>query len=246
MLQQSDLRWISLLVFTPILGSCVNTTTPKPVQQSNNYTIIKPLELKTPPAQLRVEQNTHLHRAPPQSYDQWLKQSAHKDQVNHYYNYLIRHNVNHAAPMFELLKSARDWQRCGREPYSIPSSELWDNLTPTLKVLQNLQDRKILNDIEITSVYRDASLNQCANGSAGSKHVHNSALDFRIGSEYPSSSDFEKIARSKQKLCDYWKENGARLNMGLGVYASGQIHIDTQGFRTWGPDFTRNSSICNG
>lgn len=246
MLQQSGFRWVSLLVFSPILGSCVNTTAPKPVQQTTTLSSIKPLQLKTPPAELQIEQNSHWHRAPPQSYAEWLRQSAHKDQVNHYYNYLIRHNVNKAAPMFELLKSARDWQRCGREPYSIPSSELWDNLTPTLKVLQDLQDRKILNNIEITSVYRDASLNQCANGSAGSKHVHNSALDFRVGSEQPAYSEYEQIARAKQKLCDYWRENGPRLNMGLGVYASGQIHIDTQGFRTWGPDFTRNTSICNG
>ncbi|EPO0836169.1 peptidase M15, partial [Acinetobacter baumannii] len=26
---------------------------------------------------------------------------------------------------------------------------------------------------------------------------------------------------------------------------SGQIHIDTQGYRTWGPDLTRNTSMCN-
>ncbi|TYO14299.1 peptidase M15, partial [Acinetobacter baumannii] len=25
----------------------------------------------------------------------------------------------------------------------------------------------------------------------------------------------------------------------------GQIHIDTQGYRTWGPDLTRNTSMCN-
>ena len=27
---------------------------------------------------------------------------------------------------------------------------------------------------------------------------------------------------------------GQSSNMGLGLYASGQIHIDTQGYRTWG------------
>ena len=31
--------------------------------------------------------------------------------------------------------------------------------------------------------------------------------------------------------------------MGIGLYSSGQIHIDTQGYRTWGPDLTRNSSM---
>ena len=244
MLNKTVFRWITLLLITPLLGSCVTTPIKKPVPAPVVHSSAKPLPLKTPPAQLNVEQNTHWHRAPPQSYEEWVKQASHKDQVNRYYNYLIRHDVNHAAPMFELLKSARDWQRCGREPYSVPSQELWDNLTPTLKVLQDLQSRNILNDIEITSVYRDASLNQCANGSPGSKHVHNSALDFRVGPEYPADYQLQAIARAKQNLCQYWKENGARLNMGLGVYASGQIHIDTQGFRTWGPDFTRHTSIC--
>jgi hypothetical protein len=32
---------------------------------------------------------------------------------------------------------------------------------------------------------------------------------------------------------------------GYWFYASGQIHIDTQGYRTWGPDHSRNSSMCN-
>ncbi len=244
MLNKTGFRWMTLVLTTPLLGSCVTTTIQKPLTAPIVQSSAKPLPLKTPPAQLHVQQNTHWHRAAPQSYEEWVKQASHKDQVNRYYNYLIRHDVNHAAPMFELLKSARDWQRCGREPYSVPSQELWDNLTPTLKVLQDLQTRNILNDIEITSVYRDASLNQCANGSPGSKHVHNSALDFRVGPEYPAGYQLEAIARAKQNLCQYWKENGPRLNMGLGVYASGQIHIDTQGFRTWGPDFTRHSSIC--
>ena len=244
MLNKTGFRWMTLVLTTPLLGSCVTTTIQKPLTAPIAQSSAKPLPLKTPPAQLHVQQNTHWHRAAPQSYEEWVKQASHKDQVNRYYNYLIRHDVNHAAPMFELLKSARDWQRCGREPYSVPSQELWDNLTPTLKVLQDLQTRNILNDIEITSVYRDASLNQCANGSPGSKHVHNSALDFRVGPEYPAGYQLEAIARAKQNLCQYWKENGPRLNMGLGVYASGQIHIDTQGFRTWGPDFTRHSSIC--
>ncbi|XID75624.1 D-Ala-D-Ala carboxypeptidase family metallohydrolase [Alkanindiges sp. WGS2144] len=239
-------HWLFLLCISPLLGSCtyqpVKTTntpvqTPKPAQNQT-------LTLKTPPSELHIEHNVHWHRTAPQSYEQWLKQASHKEQVNRYYNYLIRHDVSNAAPIFELVKSARDWQRCGREPYAVPSSELWDNLTPTLKVLQDLQDRKILDNIEITSVYRDPELNQCANGSPGSKHVHNSALDFRIGSEQPDYNEQEKIARAKHQLCQYWKENGARLNMGLGVYASGQIHIDTQGFRTWGPDLTRHTSIC--
>lgn len=238
------IRWLLLLPIITLLGSCVSSPPKKPVTVTQVVRPAQPLKLNKRPPELVIEQNTRLHAAPPASYTQWLNQGAHRQQVTRYYNYLIRHDASHAAPMFELLKSARDWQRCGREPYAVPSSELWDNLLPTLKVLQQLQDQKILNNIEVTSVYRDAELNQCANGSPGSKHVHNSALDFRIGSETPDIGELEKIARAKDQLCKYWQTHGQRLNMGLGVYASGQIHIDTQGFRTWGPDHTHNSSIC--
>lgn len=250
MLQQSKLqhasRWLFLITLSPLLGSCVTSPVKKPVQRTLpvTHTTAQAIQLQTLPAQLNIEQNTHWKKAPPASYNAWLTEDHHQDQVNRYYNFLIRHDATRAAPMFELLKSARDWQRCGREPYSVPSNELWDNLLPTLKVLQTLQDQKILENIEVTSVYRDADLNQCANGAPGSKHVHNAALDFRIGNENPDVGEMEQIARAKGELCDFWRKNGERLNMGLGLYASGQIHIDTQGYRTWGPDHTRNSSIC--
>lgn len=245
-LHDAKVRWFFLLPLSVLLGSCISPTV-KPSKQSTllvTPTDAHSIKLENFSDQLTIEQTTHWKKAPPDNYNLWLKQNNHADQVNRYYNYLIRHDATRAAPMFELLKSARDWQRCGREPYAVPSSELWDNLLPTLKVMQTLQDEKILSNIEVTSVYRDAELNQCANGAPGSKHVHNAALDFRIGSENPSIGELENIARTKNELCQFWNKHGARLNMGLGLYASGQIHIDTQGFRTWGPDHTRNTSIC--
>jgi uncharacterized protein YcbK (DUF882 family) len=250
MLQQAmaglpRMRWLFLLSLIPLLGSCINPPPKKPVIRTPVIQPAQPLKLNKLPPELIIEQNTHLHRVPPVSYNQWLNQGFHQQQVNRYHNYLIRHDASRAAPIFELLKSARDWERCGREPYAVPSSELWDNLLPTLKVLQQLQDEKILDNIEVTSVYRDAELNHCANGSPGSKHVHNAALDFRIGSENPNISELEKIARAKHRLCEFWQRNGRPLNLGLGLYASGQIHIDTQGFRTWGPDHTHSTSICS-
>ncbi len=244
----SQSGWMVLICLTPLLGSCISPAMKSQQRQTRiaPSTVEKKLVVqKTPPAQMVIEQNTHWKRSAPESYNQWLRQGNHEDQVNRYKNFLIRNDANRAAPMFELLRSARDWERCGREPYAVPSQELWDNLVPTLKVLQRLQKEKILDDIEVTSVYRDPDLNQCANGSPGSKHVHNAALDFRIGSENPTDiSEMEKIADAKYKLCRFWRENGESLNLGLGVYASGQIHIDTQGYRTWGPDLTKNSSIC--
>ena len=52
------------------------------------------------------------------------------------------------------------------------------------------------------------------------------------------------IQERKAKLCQFWLNSGEELQMGLGVYASGQIHIDSAGFRTWGADHRYSSSPC--
>src|SRR5690606_36411782 len=141
--------------------------------------------------------------------------------------------------------TARDWAKCGRSQYMIPSRELWANQVPTLRVFKYLVAANVLTDFEVTSVYRDLPLNQCAGGANSSRHLYNSAIDFRIGPEYPQAQDYSYIENTKFKLCQFWAQHGQSLNMGLGMYAFGQIHIDTQGYRTWGPSLGRNSSMCN-
>ncbi|MFW1886732.1 peptidase M15, partial [Acinetobacter nosocomialis] len=37
---------------------------------------------------------------------------------------------------------------------------------------------------------------------------------------------------------------GQELKNLQGQYASGQIHIDSKGFRSWGPDHHYRTSIC--
>lgn len=181
----------------------------------------------------------------PASYRNWIMQENNQSRVRDYERYLEKNGVGNIIPSFELLRSARDWQKCGRSEYMIPSSEIWSNQLPTLKVFKYLVATKVLTDFEVTSVYRDLPLNQCAGGAGSSRHLFNSAIDFRIGAEFPQAEDYATIQNQKFKLCQFWINHGQSLNMGLGLYASGQIHIDTQGYRTWGPDLTRNSSLCN-
>lgn len=181
----------------------------------------------------------------PANFQAWLSNTQNKWRTEQYEQFLQRHQVYLVVPTYQLLRSARDWERCGAEPYAVPSSELWQNLVPTLHVLHKMVQGGILTDFEVTSVYRDSVLNQCAGGAAQSRHVQNSALDFRIGPEQiTTAAQIRMITTSKSRLCDFWRNYGADYNLGLGVYASGQIHIDTQGYRTWGPDHTSSSSIC--
>lgn len=181
----------------------------------------------------------------PNSYRNWLMNGSNQSRARDYERFLEQNNVGNIIPSFELFKTARDWDKCGKSEYMIPSEEIWRNQLPTLKVFKYLVASKVLTDFTVTSVYRDLPLNQCAGGASSSRHLFNSAIDFRIGPEYPQPEDYAYIENTKFKLCQFWSQYGQSLNMGLGLYASGQIHIDTQGYRTWGPDLTRNSSMCN-
>lgn len=183
-------------------------------------------------------------RVVPFSYVEWLARGDNRQRVQEYERFLQRNQVANVIPMHELLRTARSWEKCGYDEYAVPTPELWDNAISTLKIFSYLVGNDILTNFEVTSVYRDLTLNECAGGAKASKHLYNAAIDFRLGSEYPQAQELFQIEQSKNKLCHFWFQHGASLNMGLGVYRSGQIHIDTQGFRTWGADLTRMSSPC--
>ncbi len=104
----------------------------------------------------------------------------------------------------------------------------------TLRVVRELRDAGILDPALARSVYRDTAVNRCAGGSAGSKHRDNRAIDFDL----PANP--ENVAR----LCAFWRKRGAALNLGLGFYTPTAIHLDTAGFRTWGSDHHRGTSLC--
>ena len=188
--------------------------------------------------------NRRLIKNEPASYQIWLSQPLNKAQVHRYKSFLKEHHLESIVPEFELLQTARDWKNCNASEYETPPQEIWSNIVPTLKILKELVDIKLIDDFTVTSVYRNFALNRCASGADSSKHVFNAALDFRIGSEIPNADEFAVIQQTKNKLCQFWLLKGATLNMGLGVYASGQIHIDSSGYRTWGPDHKSTSSPC--
>jgi hypothetical protein len=177
---------------------------------------------------------------PPQTYHSWLNQHD-SQQIENYRKFLKIHHIQSIPPMYQLLTSARDWSTCGREQYNLPPQPQWDNMIPTLKLLDRLRKMGILTHFELTSVYRDPELNACAGGSLGSKHVLNAAVDIRLRG--PQAEPMGR-AEAQARLCQFWQDHGESLNMGMGLYPTGQIHIDTQGYRTWGVDHSSNSAFC--
>lgn len=163
-------------------------------------------------------------------------------RVKEYESYLRQHLGAEVPPMHELLTTARSWQNCGHEPYEVPPKELWNNMLPTLQLYSILKWRGILpSSTQIRSVYRNPNLNRCAGGASSSKHMVNGAIDIWVP-EYGDNS--WELYQMKDKLCTFWKNEGERYNFGLGLYATGAIHLDTQGYRKWGLQFSLENSPC--
>lgn len=178
-------------------------------------------------------------------FNRWVASSRmHQEQVAAYQQYLqTQLGSANVPPMDQLTLSAREAVRCGYEPYEVPPQYLWANIVPTLRLLQALKQQGYLPySTVIRSVYRNPDLNRCAGGAAGSKHQTNGAMDVWIP-EY--EGQMWKIKETLSNLCGFWESQGESYQFGLGLYSTGAIHIDTQGWRRWGGSHGAGSSPCS-
>jgi uncharacterized protein YcbK (DUF882 family) len=171
--------------------------------------------------------------SPESRYERWVA-TGHRADTGRYRAFLQRDGVTDVVPLASLARTSRRWRVCGHDEFAIPPPDLWRNMPPTLHVARELRDAGILDPTLARSVYRDQAVNHCAGGSAGSKHRENRAIDFDLP-PYP-----DNVAR----LCAFWRKRGPALNLGLGFYTPTAIHVDTAGFRTWGSDHHRATSLC--
>jgi uncharacterized protein YcbK (DUF882 family) len=101
-------------------------------------------------------------------------------------------------------------------------------------VVARLREAGLIDPALARSGWRDPVVNRCAGGATGSRHLHNNAIDF----------DLPERQGNIDGLCAWWRAHGPKARIGLGVYTPTAIHIDTSGFRTWGTNRTRRSSLC--
>jgi len=167
------------------------------------------------------------------AYRRWLDTGP-RSEVAAYLVFLRDEGVEGVVPAVSLLRTSRSWRSCGGQEFAVPPKSLWPNMPPTLRLIAQLRDAGLLDPALARSVYRDPAMNACAGGSARSRHLHNRAIDFDL----PAQGDY--VA----KLCAFWREHGRAANMGLGFYTPTAIHIDTTGYRTWGTDHSRRTSLC--
>ena len=120
---------LSFCIIPVMMVGCVSSATKVNQNQGKRIYIPEEQITFTRPIPNKVE---------PTSYRQWLNQGENYARVREYEQFLNRNNVAHIIPSFELLRTARDWQKCGRSEYMVPNRELWNNSLSTLRVFKYL------------------------------------------------------------------------------------------------------------
>jgi uncharacterized protein YcbK (DUF882 family) len=106
---------------------------------------------------------------------------------------------------------------------SEPPRELWPNIVPTLRIVDDLREH-FGKPITLLSSYRSQAYN-AAIGDAAPKSLHKQfkALDISVSGKTP---------KQVFKVLSQWRDAG-RFKGGLGLYPS-FVHIDTRGTNaTW-------------
>lgn len=158
--------------------------------------------------------------------------TSHAVRVDAFEQFLDREQLSGIVPTYQLLRSASMWKECRAAPFDVPPPEVWSKVRDLLALLRELRQEQVLPIFEVVSGYRGPVLNRCAGGAPGSSHQ-------LFAVDIAPVTDADGL-----RLCSYWREQGQRWDMGVSRYPSGRIHIDRNGFRTWGASHQRGSSNC--
>ena len=161
-------------------------------------------------------------------FEQWAENNK---KLESFEEFLTSNQLLDIAPLEQLLRTATMWKQCKASEFEVPPKVNWKYMQSTLQLINALREKSVIQEYEIVSAYRNDDLNKCAGGAERSSHKVAYAIDI-----IPISGT--------DRLCEFWKGEGREWNMGLSKYDSGRVHIDTNGYRTWGGDHTRKTSFC--
>jgi hypothetical protein len=234
---RSLLRQLHLLLLAPVLVACV-ACSPRPAQPPAPPPAPAPLPSPAPlPPPLPAPPPGVPPVAIPEDDERSAVLFAHwrstrGAEVEAFESFLVLEKLGDVAPTYQLLRSASMWKECRAEPFQLPPPELWPEVRDVLALLRELRVRQVLPAFEVVSAHRPPRLNRCAGGAPGSSH-----LRFAVDIAPLNKEDADR-------LCRFWREEGQAWDMGVSRYPSGRIHIDRNGYRTWGASHKRGSSYC--
>ncbi|MEQ9372041.1 D-Ala-D-Ala carboxypeptidase family metallohydrolase [Coleofasciculus sp. F4-SAH-05] len=133
------------------------------------------------------------------------------------------------------------YNKCRGLQNSVPPSKVWNNIAPTLAVLQRLRT-DLGTPINMTSVYRHPDYNTCVDGVANSFHSLRydnksmTAIDFYANSGNPRAWTKKLRSYRGQTFTNPATEGTFTFAGGIGTYGT-FTHIDTRGYNSdFGPN----------
>jgi hypothetical protein len=167
----------------------------------------------------------------------WLaREPGARAQVLSFKSFLAMKGVEDVVPTWQLVRTASMWRECAGPRFEVAPAAEWQHLAGTLSFVK-LHVEPVIGAVEAVSGYRDEGLNHCSGGARESAHRHFYALDL-----VPVSGvSREGLIRSICRIHDF---RGQDYDIGLGFYTGNRFHVDSKGFRRWGPDGKGATSPC--
>lgn len=156
-------------------------------------------------------------------------------QINEYQSFLDKNGVGDVIEMRQLLFGCASNPMRQDLAFNVPPRQTWANIVPTLRYFRD-EVRPTIGAVRLYHGYRNPEANKECH-SRSNVHPANSAIDF-VPLEINDPTEIER------KMCNIFKKSGGRARVGMGFYGVGLIHIDTRGFRSWGPDTRSRTSPC--
>jgi hypothetical protein len=141
------------------------------------------------------------------------------------------------VPLWQLVRTSSSWRECGAEPFEAPPADKWDHIVTTLKFVRD-EVEPAVGQVEPLSAYRNEKLNSCSDGAPKSAHREFFALDL---TPVDAKVDRADIIRS---VCAAHARDGRAYDAGLGFYSGRRFHVDSSGYRKWGPNGKGATSPC--
>ena len=171
-------------------------------------------------------------------YHAWLARNpAARAQVLAFKQFLDLEKVDEVVPTWQLVRTASMWSDCNGPRFEVAPFTEWQHISKTLRFIK-AHVEPVIGDVEAMSGYRNAELNQCSGGAKESAHRRFFALDL---------VPLDEIGRDGmiRSLCRIHEWRGSGYDIGLGFYSGLRFHVDSKGFRKWGPNGRSATSPCN-
>ncbi|WP_114954265.1 D-Ala-D-Ala carboxypeptidase family metallohydrolase [Sphingosinicella terrae] len=206
--------------------------------------VSRPATTPAPDAREALHESTHTRDpslAPGQTwrdYQAWLSRSpAHRGEVAAFRARLAAEGVEHVVPVWQLIRTSSSWRQCASEPFEVAPADKWDHIVRTLKFVRD-EVVPAIGPVEALSAYRNEQLNRCSAGAPRSAHRHFHALDLT-----PVRAEVTR-ATMIRTVCSAHGQRGRDYDTGLGFYSGLRFHVDSSGYRRWGPNGRGATSPC--